>query len=186
MIYPRRGKNFSYAHITGRTQESEWPELPMDLVWEIFAQHLTHYAKPGGAQINAFVLMGNHFHLLLMEEISKITISCERLAKHVEDAFEGFTGDERPVFDSTPDQFLISDHKHLRQVYRYIYQNPVKAGVARRAENYRYSTLGPLLGRQNDLSPMPVMDTFGIIYDPIRLLKWINDTEENEKIWYAH
>ena len=107
MIYPTRGKNFSYAHITGRTYENEWPELPMDLVWEIFCQHLRQYANSRRAQVNAFVLMSNHFHLLVTEEISRITDSCERLARNVNESFAGFTGDERSIFEATPDQFLI-------------------------------------------------------------------------------
>jgi putative transposase len=186
MIYPTRGKNFSYAHIIGRTVGEEWPELPLDVVWDIFSQELSQLPKYGGTQINAFVLMRNHFHLLMTEEISKITDSCKLLAKRVSGGFECVTGQPQKVFDSVPDQLMISDFKHLRQVYRYIYRNPVKAGITEKAENYRFSTLAPVLGIETDLPVIPVKDTFGLIYNPIRLLQWINESDQDWLGPYVH
>jgi len=183
MIQSSCGKDYLYAHVTGRTLQSSWPELPMTLVWEIFCDNLRKYAQPGGPHVNAFVLMHNHFHLLITERVSKITLAVESLASNIENCIRAFSGIELPVFEAVPDQFLITDLKHLRNVYRYIYQNPVQVGLVARAEDYPFSTLGFLLGKKRDLSTPPVNDTFGIIYDPMRMLRWINNPELECDLW---
>jgi len=158
----------------------------MELVWEIFCSRIRESTKPGGPHVNAFVLMHNHFHLLLTEKVSRIGKTAEKLCKNITYDFEGYTGEELTLFDFPPDQSLISDFKHLRHVYRYIYQNPVKAGIVNKAENYKFSSLYYLLGRKSDNTPLDVADTFGVIYDPIRLLQWINDPKPDAEFLHLH
>ena len=44
---------------------------------------------------------------------------------------------------------IIADERHLINVIRYIYQNPVRAGIVDNINNYPYSCLGQYLGIEN-------------------------------------
>lgn len=50
------------------------------------------------------------------------------------------------VFGARYQPTIITDQKHLQNVIRYIYQNPVRAGMVEHAEDYPYSSLGCYLG----------------------------------------
>ena len=55
-----------YYHITARSNNREFFFLPMDEVWEVMNSRLESLQKEHGIRIAAFVLMNNHFHLLVL------------------------------------------------------------------------------------------------------------------------
>jgi putative transposase len=66
---------------------------------------------------------------------------------------------------------LIQSQQYLANCFRYVYQNPVRAGVVARCEDYPYSTLQNCLG----ISPfsIPIHDRFGFKDD--YGLRWLNE-----------
>jgi putative transposase len=186
MLYPTNGKDFSFVHVTGHTNQSQWPQLPMDVVWQIFCSRLQELRRPAGHHVNAFVLMHNHFHLLMTEKVSCIEKTIDELSQKINRDFADQTGSDLKIFRELPEYSLINDYTYLRFTYRYIYQNPVKAGIVMRAENYKFSTLSHLLGKKHDSVFLNVTDTFGLMYDPMRILKWINDPRPNADFLQLH
>ena len=59
-----RTNEFPY-HVTARTNNQEWFKLSLDEVWSIFERVLSKVQLRYSIEIYQFVLMSNHYHLLL-------------------------------------------------------------------------------------------------------------------------
>jgi putative transposase len=110
----------------------------------VFLKNLYHYRRSEDYLLHEFVLMPNHFHLLITPLAETTLEKAMQLIKGGS-AFKlkeagrkkgniwqrGFT--DRRVRD-------VGEYQACRE---YIFQNPVKAGLVIRAEHYRYSSAYP-------------------------------------------
>lgn len=72
---PIQRSNFNYYHLTARSNNKEFFYLPILNVWDIMTRKLAELQRLYGIKIAAFVLMNNHFHLLMLtpkEDIDRI------------------------------------------------------------------------------------------------------------------
>lgn len=97
--------------------------------WEICLQN----ANKEKLIVHAFVLMSTHFHLLFSVKLKK-----------------------EQKFSYVGKSFLITNFEQYKNSYRYIYRNPLEAGLCQRAENYSFSTLPIVLGKKT--SKIPVVE----------------------------
>jgi hypothetical protein len=67
---------------------------------------------------------------------------------------------------------VIGSNNYFLHVYKYVYLNPVKAGLASRAEEYPFSTLHGLLGQSRLV--IPVEEDLTLFSDVEGTLDWIN------------
>ena len=91
--------------------------------------------------------------------------------------YEWETGIEN-VF--TPDSHSVTicdNFIQYKETYRYIYRNPVVAGLATHPENYPYSTLPKLLGKSS--LDFLLLDDLGIILNPSDGLIWLNQPTQS-------
>lgn len=105
-----------------------------------FLLTLREYKPVCGYKVLAYCLMGNHVHLLLREGAEPL----EQIFKRIGGSFvywynvkyqrTGHLFQDR--FKSEP----VEDDAYLLTVIRYIHQNPVKAGLCQKAEEYPYSS----------------------------------------------
>jgi putative transposase len=106
------------------------PGVPLHLVQrgahpvahETYLERLGELAKRHGCALHAYALMGNHAHLL-------VTPAAKVSAQALMEALGG-------EFDATP----IHARRYLIACMRYIEANPVRAGMAARPEDYRWSS----------------------------------------------
>jgi putative transposase len=154
----------------------------MDVVWEIFSEQLFFVHRAFRVKIRAFVLMSNHFHLLLdtpdanldhamewfMRETSRTLV---RAGNRINQTYGG------PYFRS-----VVSTNHYYTNVYKYIYYNPIFAGLCRNVLHYPYSTLPGLLGRRRLLVPV---ETDLLLFEDIsRTLEWLN-TKPKASHWVS-
>ncbi|MEK6627995.1 MAG: hypothetical protein AABY53_05165, partial [Bdellovibrionota bacterium] len=66
----------------------------------------------------------------------------------------------------------ILNYSHYLNTYKYIYRNPVEAGLCKKPEDYPYSSLYYLLGRGT--LHCQVIDHLNLIQNPLHILKWLN------------
>ncbi|MFP5490668.1 MAG: transposase [Bacteriovoracia bacterium] len=130
-----------YYHITARSNNREYFFLSLDEVWEVMNSRLEWLQKEHGIRIAAFVLMSNHFHLLVLTPnldidrlmyffMKGVTLDIQKRSKRINKIFGGrYKGS------------LIDSYEYLMNVYKYIYRNPVEAKMVTRAETYPYSSL---------------------------------------------
>lgn len=113
-------------------------------------------------EINAYCLMGNHFHLLIYQSGDRYALS--RLMRSVSTAYSMYFNKKYKrhghVFQSVFKASRISDDSYLAHITRYIHMNP------RTYMTYRWSSLAAYLGRGQDewLKPERVMTMSAIEY----------------------
>jgi hypothetical protein len=115
--------------------------------------------------IQAFLLMRNHFHLLWSPYSLNDGACRDKLIDKFSEVFE-LKMNHGKIF------YPILSFPQYAQVYKYIYRNPVEAGVVMKVEDYAYSTLQIVLGNQPKLPGLE--DPFGVIFDQHRMLQWLN------------
>jgi putative transposase len=138
---PIERSNENYYHITARSNNREYFYLQIPIVWEIMTEKLAILQRQYQIKIAAFVLMNNHFHLMVLtpnEEIDRIMYF---FMKDVTKEIQKRTGRINKIFGGRYKGSIITNYKYLMNVYKYIYRNPIEVGLSVNAEDYPYSTL---------------------------------------------
>ena len=102
---------------------------------------LRRYAASVRCSVHAYVLMGNHVHLLLTPSreggIAKLMrSSCGHYARYAEAVHHR----DDMLWEDRFEAFPVHYGRYLLSCMRYIELNPVRAGVAARPEQYRWSS----------------------------------------------
>ncbi|MES2526754.1 MAG: transposase [Bdellovibrionota bacterium] len=170
-----------FYHLCARSNNKEHFYLPQETVWKITSRKLGLLQKEYDLKISAFVLMNNHFHLLALSPKENIDRIMYFFMKDVTMVMQKKTGRINKIFGGRYKGCLIEDSKYLLNVYKYIYRNPIVAGLSETAEDYAFSTLA------NTDVPFkidPIMP-MNIAVSKIVELQWINETfklEESESL----
>lgn len=135
--------------------------------------HHLYFVHHGfGAQIHSFVLMSNHFHLLMSTPMANVSETMGYFMRETSRAITRSSGRINQTYGGRYFRCLIGSHHHFLNAYKYFYRNPVEAQVVKRAEDYPYSTLHGLLGRSKLL--VPVREDSFLFDDLNGTLAWIN------------
>jgi putative transposase len=113
-------------------------------------------------RIFAYCLMGNHVHLAV--EAGAIPLS--RVMRSMNTAYAGYFNKRHRragyLFQGRYKAYLVEKEEYLLSLIRYIHENPVGAGIARTAKNYRWSSHLAYLERSPQwLSADEVLHRFG-------------------------
>lgn len=174
-----RNLSFNYPiHITARSHNREKFPVNLTEVWKLYEDYLYYLHLVYKIEINLFVLMPNHFHLICSAPDSNLSPAMNyfmretsrwmsRKAKRINQVYGA------PFFSSEIGSYLYYEH-----AYKYCYRNPVKAGLATECESWKYSTLSGLLGFSKLIIPLQT-DTilFNPDFDPSELA-WLNRAPE--------
>lgn len=171
-----RTDEFPY-HVTARSHNKEWFEIPIEKVWDIFSRYLYFITLAYGVRIHAFVLMNNHFHLLVTTPQANLSEAMNYLMREVSKSINLEAGNINQVFGGPYHWSLIKNRLYYQHAYKYLYRNPVEAGICSRVEKYKYSSLRGLLGF--DHLPFPAFDNMNLIINPNERLKWLNTPYPN-------
>jgi len=111
---------------------------------ELFLEVLLHYRKADRFLLHEFVLMPDHFHLLISLDPG---MTVERAVQLLKGGFSfragrelGFKGE---VWQRGFTDHMVKDERDFQSHREYIRDNPVKRGLAVRGEDYRYSSALP-------------------------------------------
>lgn len=97
--------------------------------------------------VHAYVLMGNHVHLLLTSSDGDALSRAMRKVGHCYvQAFNHRHGRSGPLWQGRFKSCLVDSERYLMAVYRYIELNPVRAALAERPEQHRWSSIHANLG----------------------------------------
>ncbi len=162
-------------HITARCNNKQFFPLPLHEMWEIFVSHLYFIHREFGVGIHSFVLMGNHFHLLCHTPQGNIDEVMMRFMKRTSDEVNRRTNSINHLWGTRYKWSVIQAQPYYYQVYKYIYQNPLRAKIVDRAENYPYSTL-------TQKTPFPLHSFLPFAFGGSKgELIWINDIFKDEQ-----
>lgn len=167
-------------HVSSRCINKEWFQLPMEDVWNIFGRYLHFISHAYCVTIHAFVLMNNHFHLLVTTPQSNLDQAMNYFLREVSRSIGIESGRINQVFGGPYFRSMISDSIHYQQAYKYVYRNPVEAGLCNFVEEYKYSSLAGLIGQV--WLPFPAFDNQFLIQDTGRCLRWLNTPFPSENV----
>jgi len=143
-------------HVTARTNKKELL-LESPLAKTLFLETLARAKAKHCFEIDNFVIMGNHFHLLIrptgnssLAEILKWTLGVYSMAHHRIYKQWGHLWGSR--YFSRP----IGSFGEYLEVYRYIDNNPVAAGLVDLASQWPWGGLGHDLARRSDIVTAPL------------------------------
>lgn len=165
-------------HVTARTNNKEWFEIPLFKVW-IFSQEALKEAEVvWPVELISFVLMNNHYHMLIITPEANLDSFMYEFNKRLALKIQRETGRINKIFGSRYKWCLIQSSKYFFNCYRYVYQNPIRAGLVTKCEDYPYSTLKYL--RSNNNFSIPIHDKFGFKDD--YGLMWLNKSISDEEL----
>jgi putative transposase len=147
----------------------------MEEVWEIMMAQLKLEIKEHSLGVHAFVLMGNHFHLLCHTPKANLDVIMQRFLRTTSVKINQRTKTINHLWGGRYKWSLIDNQSHYFQVYRYIFQNPVRARICERVEDYPYSTLRPCSLPIHSFVPMSFGGSEGE-------LLWLNEPYDKDDI----
>jgi putative transposase len=125
---------------------------------------LHHEMKRASVAVHAYVLMGNHVHLLTTAQTTGAL--SQALRRHGQCYVQAFNRRHRRTGTLWEGRFkscLVDSDRYLLTVYRYIELNPVRAAIADAPEAHRWSSVHANLGLRIDplVTPHPVFLDLG-------------------------
>jgi len=142
-------------HLSARTHNNLFFPVPTHSVWKSCLSKLS--VSSHLIDIQSFVLMNNHYHLLFKAKDSNI---------------KTFLKDFRFTYFDESNIEVIRSNRYLRYTYKYIYQNPIRANLVNRVQDYPFSSIH--YKSKGMLFDFPIHDKFGMA-DEFKL-HWLNET----------
>jgi putative transposase len=140
-------------HVTSRCINREW-FVSMEEAWKIFEDYCYFLHRGFNIEILSFVLMSNHYHMILRAPEGNLSEAMRYFNREVSRRLTKDSGRINQTFGTRFHRSRINSYHHTLNVYKYIYTNPVRAGICDRVEEYRYSTLSGLLGLNKLVIPI--------------------------------
>jgi len=157
-----RSDQFPY-HVTSRSNNKEWFYIPIECVWSYCNTLLNEGKIKFNVQIDAFVLMRNHYHLCIRTPESNIDLFMRYFNKNLAQNIARHAKRINRIFGGPYKWSLITKEAYYLNVIRYIYQNPLRANIVDFCEQYPYSDL-----KEQKFSP--------------EMFNWINKTISKREV----
>lgn len=112
-------------------------------------QLIARTAERSDARVLGFVVMTNHLHLVLLQGTERLDRFMQPFLRSVALVVNHAYGTEGHAFERRYRGRHCQDIEHVRSSVLYTHLNPVKAGLCKRPEDYRWSTHALYLGRSH-------------------------------------
>ncbi len=125
--------------------------------WALMEFECRRISDSFGAQIHAFVLMPNHFHMILTVPNEDLGIVMMHFIRTITRTINTISGRWGRVFGARYHGSLIDSEYYIHNVFKYVYRNPVRAGLCERVEDYEFSTL--MQSTQKNMGNFPIVNS---------------------------
>ena len=125
---------------------------------------LAEYAKKFGVAVHAYVLMGNHFHLLATPSTADgLPQMMQAVGRSYVRYFNDMQGRSGTLWEGRYKSTLVQTDRYLLACMAYIDLNPVRAGMVADPRDYPWSSYGHYVGARTDklLTPHPLWWALG-------------------------
>jgi hypothetical protein len=124
--------------------------------------------------------MNNHFHLIVSTPQGNLDEIMNYFMRETSRYISAECGRINQIYGGPYYWSLIKSHHYYLHAYKYVYRNPVEAGLSSRVEEYKFSTLSGLLG-QNHLT-IPMIEDEGLSDNFDSHIEWLNVPYPNQEI----
>jgi len=135
----QRTDKFPY-HITARVNNKKHFPLELNLVWEIMLKQLWFIRREEEVNIHCFVLMPNHWHLIIDTPKANIDKVMYWFMKKTTLKMQKQSGMINKIYGGRYKASLIKDDHYYLNAYKYVAQNPVRAKLCGLVQDYPFST----------------------------------------------
>ncbi len=146
-----------------------------------FLNKLSLAAERLQLKIHAYVLMSNHYHLLIETPQSNIV-------KAMHDINAGYANWYRTkyrligsIFQGRYKAIIVEKNEYLLVLSAYIHLNPVKAGMAKKPEEYIWSSYGNYIGKSKPPSFLYVAEILAKFKNKSAYGQYVNSFLDDEK-----
>lgn len=165
-------------HITARANNRDAFPIRLKTVWEIMSAHL-HLLNIGyGMQIHSFVLMPNHLHMLVSDPCGNLSLAMRYFMSETSREVSFLAGRINHLWGGRYHSSVISNPLYYLHAYKYVYQNPVAAGITDDPLKYEFSTLSMLLGLRHGVIPLVEDET--LFNDIESTMCWLRESYSEE------
>ncbi len=114
--------------------------------------YLVHHAF--NLKIHSFVLMSNHFHLMVTAPEDNLSQAMLYFMRETSREITRLSGRINQTYGARHHKTYLGNYHYFMNTYKYVYRNPVKAGICECVEEYPYSTLSGLCGLNHMIVPL--------------------------------
>ena len=128
--------------------------------YERYLSFLSKYSEEKEVAVMTYCLMPNHIHLLIRPaEVEALPKMMQGITLCYSKYFNGENGRTGRLWECRYHSTVVDGDSYLWIVSKYIENNPVRAGIVKRPEDYPYSSAkAHVLGRKDPLLKEPLFD----------------------------
>ena len=105
-----------------------------------FIKLLKDHCITMGYQIFGYVLMDNHYHIIIQTMEKKLQEIMHQINNKYSKYFNYKYKRVGHVFQGRYKSVLVQDERYILKLIRYIHQNPIRAGILNKVEQYKWSS----------------------------------------------
>jgi REP element-mobilizing transposase RayT len=144
----------------------------MEDVWSNSTSYLYFIKYAFELRLHAFVLMPNHFHLIVSTPRQNLSEAMNYFMREMSRSVNNQAQQINQLWGARFHRCEVDSYQYYLNAYKYVYYNPVKAILVDRCELYRFSTLNGLIDASNSFLSIEDDIIFsGALEDNLR---WIN------------
>jgi putative transposase len=164
-------------HVTARCINQDWFSVPLDQVWIFMSEQLYFVQRAFEVKVIAFVLMNNHFHLLIQTPSSNLDQAMRWFMRETSRSLTAAGNRDNQTYGGRYFRSILSTDLYLLHAYKYVYLNPIRAGLVDHILDYPFSSLPCVLG----LRPLPfaIHDDL-LISSTAETLSWLEHIPSRE------
>jgi len=111
-----------------------------------FTAALKEKAELHRIKLLAYCIMNNHYHLILQNTTGRIDYFMKQLNAQYGTYYRKKNGGRGYVFQNRYKSTLIQEDRYLKTAIAYTLMNPVRAGIVKSPENYRWTSYREYMG----------------------------------------
>lgn len=135
-----RTPDFPY-HITSRSNNKDFFYVELEYLWLVFMECFEQAQHQYNCELHAFVLMSNHYHLLISTPHSNIDAVMQHVQREVARKANKKASRINHFFGGPYKWSIIYEESYYWNALKYIFRNPVRAGLCESVGNYKFSSL---------------------------------------------
>lgn len=128
-------------HVSGRCNNSNWFSIDLCIVWKVFEKHLIRLKTRDKVRIHHFVLMSNHYHLILSTPDANLSRAMCNFQRDVSRELNILSNMKDHLFGKRFFSSVLEKSFHYLMVLKYVYRNPVRANICQNIEEYEFSSV---------------------------------------------
>ncbi|XGC81379.1 transposase [Bdellovibrio bacteriovorus] len=143
-------------------------------------RHLYFVNMAFNLRIHAFVLMNNHFHLIVRTPDANLSEAMRYFMRETSREITFLSGRINQTYGSRFHRSLLSTPLYYLHAYKYLYRNPVTAGICEKVQEYPFSSMQGLLGNCWLDVPVTEDDNWANLSNREQTLTWLNQAPSPE------